>query len=221
MSDWYYATADGQRHGPLQAAEMHALATDGTIAAQTLVWRDGLPGWRPLHELASELGLPALPPPLVAPVAPRPPPSGLSGCAIAALVAVAGVFMLAVLGILAAIALPAYNDYTQRSRAAAAIAEARVHQGAVADFMAAHGRCPRNGDPGFERATHYASAHLVSIEFGEFEASALCGLVATINAPGNEALDGNAIWLEYNPAVDTWLCSSAVEDRYLPHACRG
>ena len=33
--------------------------------------------------------------------------------------------------------------------------------------------------------------------------------------------DDQPIWLEYNAAVDTWLCSSAVEDRYLPHECRG
>src|SRR5690606_19485184 len=46
MTDWYYAL-DGQRHGPVQAAELAGLARSGAIAAQTLVWRDGLAQWSP------------------------------------------------------------------------------------------------------------------------------------------------------------------------------
>ena len=76
-------------------------------------------------------------------------------------------------------------------------------------------------DEAFGRATSHAGAHLASIEFGQFESSTLCGMAATIRAPGHEQRDGNTLWLEYNPAVDTWMCSSSVEDRYLPHSCRG
>ena len=102
MSDWYYATASGQRHGPLPAADLRALAAGGTIGAHTLVWREGMAQWRPLQEFAAELELPTLPPPLPAAMAATtvatPRPSGLSGCAIAALVAVAGIFLVAVVG---------------------------------------------------------------------------------------------------------------------------
>lgn len=226
MTEWYYATADGRRHGPLPASGLQALAADGDIDARTLVWREGLAQWRPLQDLAVELGLPALPPPVPVPApasatATQAPPRNLSGCAIAALVAVAGVFVIAVLGILAAIALPAYQEYTLRARTGAAIVEAQAHQADVVAFLEEHGRCPTNDDGGFGRATGHASAHLASIEFGQFESSSLCGLAATISAPGHEQLDGNTLWLEYNPAVDTWMCSSSVEDRYLPHSCRG
>ena len=225
MSDWYYATADGQRHGPLQAAELRALAANGSIGAQTLVWRDGQAKWRPLQDFAAELELSALPPPLpaaaVAPMAPAPRPSGLSGCAIAALVGVAGVFLIAVVGILAAIALPAYHDYTLRAHASTAIAQAQALQPAVTGFLAANGRCPRNGDEGFGDADSYAQANLGPVTFGEFEGSDLCGLEATIAAPGKAALDGNAIWLEYDPDAAGWQCSSEIEDRYLPVFCRG
>ncbi|MBE2291896.1 MAG: DUF4339 domain-containing protein [Xanthomonadales bacterium] len=224
MTEWYYATADGRRHGPLPSAELQALVAAGTIGARTLVWREGQAQWRPLQDFAIELGLPALPPPLPATTpaaATQPPPRNLSGCAIAALVAAAGVFVVAVLGILAAIALPTYQDYTLRAQASAAIAEAQAHQADVVAFLEAHGRCPTNDDEAFGRATSHAGAHLASIEFGQFESSTLCGMAATIRAPGHEQLDGNTLWLEYNPAVDTWMCSSSVEDRYLPHSCRG
>ena len=222
MTEWYYASADGRRHGPLPAADLQALAAAGTIDARTLVWRDGQAQWRPLQDFAIELGLPALPPPLPAPVAaPAPPPRGLAGCALAALVVVAGVFVIAMLGILAAIALPAYQDYTLRARASAAIIEAQAHQADVVAFLEEHDRCPNNDDEGFGPATDHAGTHLSSIEFGTFESSSLCGLAATISDPAHRQLDGNSLWLEYNPAVGTWTCSSSVDDRYLPPACRG
>lgn len=235
MTEWYYATADGQRHGPLADAQLRALADAGTIDPQTLVWREGLAQWRPLHEFAVELGLGQLPPPL--PAAPGTPPGappgmyaapqpqprpGMSGCLIAVLVAVAGLVVLSVLGILAAIALPAYQDYRLRSISMAAIAEARSHQPAVAEFMAAHdGRCPSNDDEGFGEAESYAGPQLSAVVFGEFEGSDLCGLEATISAPGQEQLDGQAIWLEHDPDQDVWTCTSEVADRHLPEFCRG
>ena len=53
------------------------------------------------------------------------------------------------------------------------------------------------------------------------EGSDLCGLEATISAPGQEQLDGQAIWLEHDPDQDAWTCTSEVADRHLPEFCRG
>jgi len=222
MGDWYYATADGQRYGPLPAMELRALAAVGTVGAQTLVWREGMARWQPLHECAADLDLPVLPPPLpAAATATQPPPSGLSGCAIAALVVAVGMVVMAMLGILAAIALPAYNDYILRAHASAAIAEAQALQVQVAESLAANGHCPRNGEEDFGEPASYARGHLASVTFGEFEESDLCGLEARIAAPGKAALDGKAIWLEYRPGDGRWQCSSDADDRYLPVSCRG
>src|SRR5690606_9380797 len=157
MTDWYYAL-DGQRHGPVQAAELAGLARSGAIAPQTLVWRDGLAQWSPLSAMAGELGLGNVPPPLprTPPVAVAPPPPrGRSGCILAVALIGGGLFLVLALGILAAIAVPAYNDYTLRSTAAAAINEARVHQPVVVAFLGEHGRCPTNDDEGFGPATDY------------------------------------------------------------------
>lgn len=225
MSDWYYATASGQRHGPLPAADLRALAAGGTIGAHTLVWREGMAQWRPLQEFAAELELPTLPPPLPAAMAATtvatPRPSGLSGCAIAALVAVAGIFLVAVVGILAAIALPAYQDYTLRAQATAAISQAQALQPQVVEFLDAQGRCPTNDDTGFDDPARYTQGALADVTFGEFEGSDLCGLQATLATPGKPALDGQRIWLEYDPASTAWQCSSEIEDKHLPAFCRG
>ncbi|KAF1685231.1 pilus assembly protein PilA [Pseudoxanthomonas broegbernensis] len=221
MHTWYYATADGQRHGPLPAENLRALAAAGTIGPRTLVWREGLGQWQPLHAFHAELGLDGLPPPLPAAAVSQPPRQGMSGCVIAVLVGVALLVLVPVVGILAAVALPAYHDYTLRAHAAQAFAQAQAQQPAVAAFAAGHGRCPENGDEGFGDAGDYAGTHLASIAFGNFDGGERCGLEAIIAAPGKGALDGKAIWLEHDPDTGLWQCSSNAADKHLPVTCRG
>jgi uncharacterized RDD family membrane protein YckC len=74
MSNWYYADRDRQRHGPMEGAALAQLFRDGRIGLDVLVWRDGLPQWQPLSELAGELGLLADAPP-VTPEPPSPAPA--------------------------------------------------------------------------------------------------------------------------------------------------
>ena len=61
---WYYA-AGGERHGPVDDAELDRLIAAGVITGDTLVWYPGLDGWRPLRE--------ARPAALLADAARRPP----------------------------------------------------------------------------------------------------------------------------------------------------
>lgn len=63
---WYYAN-EGQRSGPVSADEFTRLVETGVIRADTLVWRAGMPTWKPYAELA--------PPPLSAAPVPPPPPA--------------------------------------------------------------------------------------------------------------------------------------------------
>jgi len=68
---WYYAN-EGQRSGPVSADEFARLIETGVIRAETLVWRAGMPTWKPYAELA--------PPPLAtAPVLSPPPAPALAG----------------------------------------------------------------------------------------------------------------------------------------------
>ncbi|WP_313244740.1 GYF domain-containing protein [Stenotrophomonas rhizophila] len=60
MSDtpWYYADHQQQRQGPVPAAQLQQLLALGQITADTLVWRQGMAQWQPLHGV-TELAVPA------------------------------------------------------------------------------------------------------------------------------------------------------------------
>lgn len=236
MADgWYYAEGNRQRQGPLPPENIVALYRSDRIGLDTLVWREGMAQWQPLADVAEELGIAApahdasvtLPPPLPPAPAAAPPPAagaprqGLSGCALAAIIgSVVGVFLLALVGLLAAIALPAYQDYVLRSQTAGALAEMRAHEAAIAEFHGREGRCPVNGDTGFGTPESHAGGQLGSLRIGRFD-NGHCGMEGLLAVPGKPALDGKAIWLDYDEAAGSWHCSSEIDDRYLPGQCRG
>ncbi len=47
---WYYADG-GQSIGPVAEADFQAMAADGRIGPDVLVWHDGQDGWKPLREV--------------------------------------------------------------------------------------------------------------------------------------------------------------------------
>ena len=145
------------------------------------------------------------------------PRSGLSGCMIALIIGV--VLFIPVVGILAAIALPAYQDYTLRAKVSTALPAAEPVKLAVVAHLQEHQACPSNDDAGFGPPASYASGQIDSITVGEFDTS-LCGLELRLTVPGNDKLDGKAVWFEYDPAGNSWQCSSEIEDKYLPTHCR-
>lgn len=65
MAEWHYV-ADGKPVGPVTADDIHEKFHDGTIKRDTLVWSDGMPGWRAIHEIADfdTLTKKKLPPPI-------------------------------------------------------------------------------------------------------------------------------------------------------------
>ncbi|GAB3731470.1 hypothetical protein GCM10028794_07710 [Silanimonas algicola] len=72
---WYYVNADRQRQGPVPAEALRDLAKTGAIGARTLVWRQGMPQWQAIEQVAAELGIVLDAPPIEAttpPPAPRP-----------------------------------------------------------------------------------------------------------------------------------------------------
>lgn len=65
MTNWYYHDPAQGRVGPTDADALREHFRAGRIQRDTLVWREGLREWQPLHRLSAELGLdPAAPPPL-------------------------------------------------------------------------------------------------------------------------------------------------------------
>lgn len=143
--------------------------------------------------------------------------------AAAIVVAVVAVFALvAILGILAAIAIPAYQDYTVRTKVATAVSAAKPLEGQIAAFLQAEGRCPVNGEAGIGAPDSYADRQSVaSIAVGAMDATGHCAIEATLRDPRTAAIDGKRVWLEYDPGAGAWQCSSEIQDRHLPAACRG
>jgi len=74
---WYYAKGN-QRFGPVEEAELRRLLAAGSVQRSDLVWREGLPDWRPAGDLETFFP-PSPPPPSPAPMpfpaAPYPPPA--------------------------------------------------------------------------------------------------------------------------------------------------
>lgn len=75
MSEWYYADAAQQRHGPMPADELQQRFQRGEVGLTTLVWRDGLSEWHPLADVVDELGLTQAAPALVPADAVEAPPA--------------------------------------------------------------------------------------------------------------------------------------------------
>jgi hypothetical protein len=49
-AQWYYAEG-GKSVGPIAEGVFDAMAADGRIAADALVWREGMEGWKPLRDV--------------------------------------------------------------------------------------------------------------------------------------------------------------------------
>lgn len=80
MSQLYYAGPNRQPT-PVAEEQIGFLLSNGTLTPETLVWREGMDGWKPLKTVRPEL-VPAGPPPL--PAAGGPPPMSAAVSALSA-----------------------------------------------------------------------------------------------------------------------------------------
>lgn len=81
QQNWYYASANGERLGPVSIGELSSLAGRGVVGPKTLVWNPGYPDWIPAEQIADLLtkARDATPPTTAAPtvedeVSTPPPP---------------------------------------------------------------------------------------------------------------------------------------------------
>lgn len=148
-----------------------------------------------------------------------PAKRGMSGCLIA--VIVLAVLAVPTVGILAAIALPAYQDYTLRAKTMQSFNEANSVKLAVAEYYAANGRCPSNGDEDFGDPSDYATATTAQIKIGTMQ-NGHCALEIELRGIGPR-VDGKTVWFEAIPQGDilTWDCSGGdLPAIYRPGTCR-
>lgn len=61
----YFVAINGQQTGPYDEQSLQKMAQDGTLRRETLVWKQGMPGWMKageVNELSHFFG--AMPPPI-------------------------------------------------------------------------------------------------------------------------------------------------------------
>ena len=81
QQNWYYASANSERLGPVSIRELGALAGQGTVGPKTLVWSQGYHEWVPASEIAkllteAQAAITPLPAPAAEDAAPiRPSPT--------------------------------------------------------------------------------------------------------------------------------------------------
>ena len=56
MVQWFYGE-NGQQAGPIDESGLHTLIASGGIRPSTMLWREGLPGWRTLDQLRADGGI--------------------------------------------------------------------------------------------------------------------------------------------------------------------
>lgn len=123
--------------------------------------------------------------------------------------------LVTLLGILAAIAIPAYQDYTVRSRVAAAHAVGQRATVAVSAYYADHGQWPETlADAGFTLPAS-GDVHALSVDSGN-------GVITVVLA--QDPVAGRSLLLapiETTPGVFDWDCMGLdLQPRHLPQACR-
>ncbi|RBP42606.1 putative RDD family membrane protein YckC [Roseimicrobium gellanilyticum] len=52
--NWFYAE-NGQQRGPVSDSDLAALAENGSLKGDTLLWREGLPDWQPVNRVRPDL----------------------------------------------------------------------------------------------------------------------------------------------------------------------
>ncbi len=76
---WYYASANGERLGPVPIGELSSLAAEGKLQPTTLVWSEGYREWIPVSEIADLLYQARPKPPSIPALSPTPPPDEKAG----------------------------------------------------------------------------------------------------------------------------------------------
>jgi hypothetical protein len=106
MIQWFYGE-NGQQIGPLDDVQLNAAISEGRILPETLLWREGMTSWQPLHQLRATGGLYAYASPQTQPMpygAYGPYAGSTPGIAIASMVCgIVGFFLCFILSIPAVI----------------------------------------------------------------------------------------------------------------------
>jgi len=128
--------------------------------------------------------------------------------------------VVAIIGILAAIAIPAYQDYTIRAQISEGLNLAAGAKAAVTEFYQDQGALPAdNAEAGIEAAGNIlgkyvagvaVAAGVITVTYGGDVNAAVTAAGGTLTLTPNVAAAGSV----------QWVCTSNMQNKWLPAACR-
>lgn len=126
--------------------------------------------------------------------------------------------VIAIIGILAAIALPAYQDYIIRTQAGEGMSLASGLKIQVADVFADTGALAgiASGGDGIPAANTVTGKYVTGVAVADGVITVTYGGDANANLVG----DNLVLTPTDNGGSLSWVCSSALADKYVPAACR-
>jgi len=124
--------------------------------------------------------------------------------------------VIAIIAILMAYAIPAYRDYTVRAKAGECMSISAAAKQSVSEYYTNEGSYPTtNPEAGIATATDITGENVLSV-------TVTAGQIECAFNAEDATLSGSSILFiaSSTPGSIEWRCSSALDDRYLPVACR-
>lgn len=134
--------------------------------------------------------------------------------------------VIAIIGILAAIALPAYQDYVARAQVTEAVNLMSGLKGAVSENYGVNAVCPdntNNSQFGIAIPPDIKGRYIEEIEAKAGTKAHSCQLTAKFKSSEVAIpIRGQTVTLtmQVTSGAETWSCTSGLDAKYLPSACR-
>ncbi len=130
--------------------------------------------------------------------------------------------VVAIIGILAAIAIPAYQDYTIRAQVSEGLNLGGGAKTAVAEYYQDRGVWP-DGNAGANSAGLAPAANINGKYVASVSVGSVDGIITvTYGNDAHNTIQGNTLLLTATDNIGSirWTCTSPMQDKHLPAACR-
>jgi len=130
--------------------------------------------------------------------------------------------VVAIIAILAAIAIPQYQNYITKSQFTESQTVADGLKTPIVESYTQTGACPANGTNGISATTSYFGKYVASATVGG--TAPACTITVAFKSTTGVSTDLRGAQVLFtgtnNGGTFSWVCSSAVADKYKPQTCQ-